>query len=131
MWKTGQFFRSVLLRRSSGCWGPHDATNKGSSSHNATGIIVTPLLEETIDLILSLPALHKHCLELLALLVEQDDFCKMRWSKMDRVASCKLDMTVPGLSEFISLSRYLENALAFLRLPTRSLCCSSYCCNLF
>ena len=78
MWKTGQFLGSVLLRGGSGGRGSDDAarTHECPSSYNITSaplVFVAPLLQKSVYLVLSLSALHEHCLELLALLVQQNN----------------------------------------------------------
>ena len=78
MWKTGQFLGSVLLRGGGGSRGTDNAarTRECPSSHNITAtavVLVAPLLQKSVYLVLSLSALHEHCLELLALLVQQNN----------------------------------------------------------
>ena len=79
MWKTGKFLGSVLLRGGGGSRSPDNAARTSecpSSSDNITAaavVLVAPLLQKPVDLVLSLSALHEHCLELLALLVQQNN----------------------------------------------------------
>ena len=94
MWKTGQFLGSVLLRGGGGVRGPDDAarTHECPSSDNITAaavVLVAPLLQKPVDLVLSLSALHEHCLELLALLVQQNNLCNARVEMHEDIGTAK------------------------------------------